>query len=225
MARFLKPYPLLLRSSSTPACRSFLATPGISPAAFDENLLRLLRNEIAYLSDYFPPRPLPQRFRSFSIEDHPGEQWIRLRSKNGAEDVKVDATMFDGAAPLPPSSALSKRVEALELGPRLHISLIVEVSPRGEGSDSVLEVICSAWPESLDVRTLFPLRRKGAAVRPYMGRSFKNLDKEVKSWVISYLEERQVDDELAEFLHEYMANKGKAELLRWMRMVESILQK
>jgi len=43
--------------------------------------------------------------------------------------------------------------------------------------------------------------------------------------VLGYLEERDVDDELAEFLHQYMANKDKAELLRWMKTVESCVQK
>ncbi|THU54178.1 hypothetical protein C4D60_Mb10t22290 [Musa balbisiana] len=215
MARFLKPLPLLRRS--------FLSVPGSHPSAFDENLLRLLRNEISYLSDYVVPRPPPQRFRSFSIEDRPGEQWIRLRSKHGDEDVKVDVTMFDGAAPVP-SAPIAEKVKALERGPRLHISLIVEVS-RGEASDSVLELICSAWPDSLVVETLFPLHRKVAVFRPYFGRNFKNLEKEVRRQVISYLEERGVDDDLAEFLHEYMTNKDKVELLRWLRIVESYVQK
>lgn len=43
--------------------------------------------------------------------------------------------------------------------------------------------------------------------------------------VVAYLEERGVDDELAEFLHEYMVNKDKSELLRWLRIVESYVQK
>ncbi|RWW07086.1 hypothetical protein BHE74_00002772 [Ensete ventricosum] len=218
MARFLLP---LLR-------RSFLSVPGSHPSVFDENLLRLLRNEISYLSDYLPPRPVSHSLplsslASFSIEDHPGEQWIRLRSKHGDEDVKVDVTMFDGAAPVP-SVSIAEKVRASERGPRLHISLIVEVS-RGEASDSVLELICSAWPDSLDVETLFPLHRKVAVFRPYFGRNFKNLEKEVRRQVISYLEERGVDDDLAEFLHEYMTNKDKVELLRWLRIVESYVQK
>lgn len=81
--------------------------------------------------------------------------------------------MFDGAEPLPPASApLFDKVEAMERGHRLRISLIVGVA-RAEPVDSVLEFICSAWPDSLEVQMMFPLRRKGAAVRPYMGRNFK----------------------------------------------------
>ncbi|XP_074572141.1 uncharacterized protein At2g39795, mitochondrial-like [Curcuma longa] len=223
MARFLKPFSRLGASSSPR--RSFLAGAGDFHLAFDDNLLRILRNEIAYLSNYLPPRPLPQRFKWFSIEDHPGEQWIRLRNESGGEDVKVDVTMFDGADPLPPASApLFDKVESMERGRRPRISLIVEVA-RAEPADSVLEFICSAWPDSLEVQMMFPLRRKGAAVRPYMGRNFKDLEKDLRSRVTSYLEKQGVDDELAEFLHEFMANKDKVELHRWLRMVESYVQK
>ncbi|XP_020108996.1 uncharacterized protein At2g39795, mitochondrial-like [Ananas comosus] len=218
------PRPLLALSP-----RSFLSDPGPSPSAFDDRLLRLLRSEISYLAGHLPPLPPPNRFRSFSVEDHPGEQWIRLRCAHGADEVKVDATMFDGAAAVP-DEPLFKRVEAHERGPRLHISLVVEVSrggggDEGEGEPSVLEFICSAWPDSLVVHKVFPLRKKGAAVRPYMGRDFKELDAGDRRSVVEYLEERGVDDELAEFLHEYMVNKDKSELLRWLRIVESYVQK
>lgn len=53
----------------------------------------------------------------------------------------------------------------------------------------------------------------------------RELDKGMQSAVQEYLEERGVDDELAEFLHEYMMNKDKAELLRWLRIVEAYVQK
>ncbi|XP_073003802.1 uncharacterized protein At2g39795, mitochondrial-like [Typha latifolia] len=225
MARFLRNKPWLLSllkpSPSSPPSRSFLSEPHLS--TFDSNLLRILRSEIACLADYRPPHPPVSSFKSFAVEDHPGEQWIRLRSKHGADDIKVDATMFDGAAPVP-EAPLFKKVEAYEKGLRLHISLVVEVS-RGEESDSVLEFICSAWPDSLVVQKVFPLRRKGMAVTPYMGRDFRELEEGLRKSVQEYLEERGVDDELAEFLHEYMLNKDKAELLRWLMIVESYVQR
>lgn len=56
------------------------------------------------------------------------------------------------------------------------MSLVVEVSKgedEGSGSDSVLVFICSAWPESIEVQQVFPLRKRNAMVKPYMGRNFK----------------------------------------------------
>lgn len=88
--------------------------------------------------------------------------------KHGREDVKIDATMFDGAGP----SKRSAMAVADEADARLHISLLVEVS-KGEASDSVLQFVCSAWPDSIDVEKVFPLRRCPAAHRPYMGPDFK----------------------------------------------------
>lgn len=43
--------------------------------------------------------------------------------------------------------------------------------------------------------------------------------------VRDYLEQRGVNDELAEFLHSYMENKEQTELVRWLRNVECYLKK
>lgn len=53
----------------------------------------------------------------------------------------------------------------------------------------------------------------------------RDLSKEVQTAILDYLEEREVDDELAEFIHKYMENKDKAELIHWMRTVQSYVQK
>ena len=98
---------------------------------------------------------------------------MRLRATRtsagaGAEEVKVEATMFDGAAePVPDDAPLFRRVESLERGPRLHLSLIVEVT-RG---DRVLGFICSAWRDDLAVRHVLTLRAGGSAGRG--GRDFE----------------------------------------------------
>ena len=43
--------------------------------------------------------------------------------------------------------------------------------------------------------------------------------------VTKFLKEREVDEELAEFLHGYMVNKEKMKLHWWLRTVESFLDK
>ncbi|KAG1326611.1 hypothetical protein COCNU_01G005450 [Cocos nucifera] len=226
MARFLLPARrLLLPKTSAPppptgalSIRSYISEMRCS--AFKENLLRVLRTEIAYEAESRPPLLPAATFESFTVDDRSGEQWIRLTRKHGREDVKIDATMFDGAAP----SKRSAMAMADEDDARLHISLLVEVS-KGEASDYVLQFVCSAWPDSIDVDKVFPLRRGPAAPRPYMGPDFKELDEELQSAVREFLEERGVNDDLAEFLHGYMANKDKTELLRLLRNVESYVKK
>ena len=85
---------------------------------------------------------------------------LRTRRGRGAEEVKVEATMFDGAAePVPDDAPLFRRVESLERGPRLHLSLIVEVA-RG---DRVLGFVCSAWPDDLAVRHVLTLAAGGGS--------------------------------------------------------------
>ncbi|KAJ0980534.1 hypothetical protein J5N97_008789 [Dioscorea zingiberensis] len=207
---------------SVPSARSYISS--MHQSAFRDNLLRILRTEITYECEYRPPKPPAPSFGPFSIEDNPGEQWVRLRRQiSSTEDLKVDATMFDGAAPLPEN--LSKKVDALESGgARLHISLSVEVS-KGESCPWVLQFVCSAWPDALDVEKVFPVARDSMPLRPYMGRNFKELDDELQEAVRGYLEDRGVDDDLAEFLHGYMANKDKAELVRWLTKVKAYVEK
>ncbi|PKA48286.1 Uncharacterized protein AXF42_Ash020721 [Apostasia shenzhenica] len=188
-------------------------------SAFKENLLRIIRTEITYEAEYRAPLQPPSSFESFSVEDHPGEQWIRLRRKFGeAEDIKVDATMFDGAIPpqRPPAAGG-------EEGPRMHISVIVEVS-KGDAAGFVLQFVCSAWKDSLDVEKVFPVARGPGALRPFSP-FFKDLDDELQDATRKYLEERGVNDDLAEFLHVYMENKDKTEYIRWMLNVESYVKK
>ncbi|RCV12908.1 hypothetical protein SETIT_2G304600v2 [Setaria italica] len=194
----------------------------------DDRLHRLLRSEITYIAERRPPYPPPTSFKSFAVEDRPGEQWVRLRAaRRGpeAEEVKVEATMFDGAAePLPEDAPLFHRVESLERGRRLHLSLIVEVTR----ADRVLGFICSAWPDELAVRHVLTLRAGGGAASSdgaRGGRNFEKLGAGEREAVTRFLKEREVDGELAEFLHDYMANKEKMELLRWLKTVESFLDK
>ncbi|KAG0466938.1 hypothetical protein HPP92_017941 [Vanilla planifolia] len=127
--------------------------------------------------------------------------------------------MFDGAVPSGPPAA-----EGGEEDPRLHMSLVVEVS-KGEASGFDLQFVCSAWQDSLDVVKVYPVSRLHAALRPYMGPNFKELDDELQEAIRSYLEERGVNDDLAEFLHEYMVNKDKVEFIRWMKNVEAYVKK
>ncbi|KAJ1694937.1 hypothetical protein LUZ63_011635 [Rhynchospora breviuscula] len=160
-------------STSSQLCigsRSFLSDS--TPAAFDENLLRILRSEITYYSDHSPPYKPKSSFKLYKVQDHPGQQWILLKSSlyNPGEEIKIDATMFDGAA-IPDnaqSQSLYKKIESLERGPRRHISLVVEVSRAG----SDFGFICSAWPDYLVVENAFPLSRSGSTGIPYMGRKF-----------------------------------------------------
>jgi hypothetical protein len=78
--------------------------------------------------------------------------------------------MFDGAAePVPDDAPLFRRVESLERGPRLHLSLIVEVT-RG---DRVLGFICSAWPDDLAVRHVLTLKAGGSSGGGRGGRDFE----------------------------------------------------
>lgn len=97
------------------------------------------------------------------VEDCPGEQWIRLRSKNGKEEIKIEVTMFDGAAPLRNADGEEEM--------KLHLSFIVDVI-KGDDGD-IIQFVCSAWPDSVEVQKVFFFNRVGMLKYPYMGPDFK----------------------------------------------------
>jgi complement component 1 Q subcomponent-binding protein, mitochondrial len=143
-------------------------------SAFVDRLLRGLRSEISFLADSTPQAP-PAPPESFSLDERPGEQWIRLSrafpaAEGGGEaeeEVRVDATLVDGALPPTRSGA--------DTGgpPRLHISVRVEVS-KAARPGVVLTFMCSAWPDEMEVERVFPVRSDGPApVQQYVGRQFR----------------------------------------------------
>lgn len=50
------------------------------------------------------------------------------------------------------------------------------------------------------------------------------MEDELQDSVYRFLEERGISDDLAEFLHQYMKNKDKAEYIRWMEAVKSYVE-
>ncbi|GFZ17235.1 mitochondrial glycoprotein family protein [Actinidia rufa] len=105
----------------------------------------------------------------------------------------------------------------------LHITLIVDIY-KGEGNE-VLEFVCSAWPDSIEIRKIFMRSRDQMAGQPYMGPGFKGLDDELQESLYEFLEARGIDDDLAAFLHEYMKNKDKTEFIQWMGTVKTFIEK
>ena len=89
---------------------------------------------------------LATKFNSFTVDEQPGEQWIRLKGKFGEhEDIKVEATMFDGSIPVSKAGGPGQDV-------KLHISLVINIH---KGDGEVFEFLCSAWPDSIEITNLF----------------------------------------------------------------------
>ncbi|GMI81995.1 hypothetical protein like AT1G15870 [Hibiscus trionum] len=184
-------------------------------SAFQDNMLRLLRKEIQYEHDRSAPKQPISRFDSFTVDDRPGEQWIRLKRKFGdKEDITIDATMFDGSVPV------SNPTQDDE---KLHMTFIVNIS-KGDGGN-ILEMVCTAWPDTMEIKKVYVRGHNRTHDHPYLGPEFEELDEELQNSVYGFLEERSINDELAIFLHEYMGNKDKTEFIRWLETVKSCIEK
>lgn len=176
-----------------------------------------MRNEIRYELERSPPDEPVSEFDSFIVDERPREQWIKLERKFGDEDIKIEATMFDGAIPVTKSGGgVSAENES-----QLHITLIVNIIK----GDDVFEIICSAWPDSIEIDRFFVRHGNKIGAQPYEGPEFKVLDDEFQDSLYEFLEARGINEELAVFLHKYMKNKDKTEFLRWMGTVKSFIEK
>ncbi|KAL4579828.1 hypothetical protein LXL04_015995 [Taraxacum kok-saghyz] len=176
----------------------------------------MLTNEIDFESEYAPPHQPDKKFNAFKVEDRPGEQFVTLRGRSTVdENIKIEATMFDGYATM-------SNGENTETDAQLHISLLVDIS-KGEGGD-MLEFVCSAWPEKLEIQKFYVIRVGGMLNRPYTGPNFRVLDKEIQSALMEFLNARGVNNDLAVFLHRYVWNKDKLEHIQRLKLLKSYLQ-
>ncbi|GKC20144.1 mitochondrial glycoprotein [Tanacetum coccineum] len=106
------------------------------------------------------------------VEDRPGEQLVTLSKSVYDETIKIEATMFDGYGVIAPNS----RDEDTD-NEQLHISLLVDIT-KGAGGD-MLEFVCSAWQDRLEIQKLYVFGRNGRSPRPYTGPDFRS------SWFIA----------------------------------------
>lgn len=106
-------------------------------------------------------------YNSFVIDGRQGEQWISLKNKFGVnEEIKIDATMFDASYPIKKHKGV-----ATEDDVQLHLSLFIDVF-KGEGND-ILRIVCSAWPDSIEIKRIYTYKRNQNADQPYAGPEFK----------------------------------------------------
>ena len=73
--------------------------------------------------------------------------------------------MFDGAVPIPKSGVPGIKEDML-----LHITLIINIS---KGDGDVLEILCSAWPDSIEITKLFIRKSNKTSLKAYDGPEFK----------------------------------------------------
>ncbi|XP_074286075.1 uncharacterized protein At2g39795, mitochondrial-like [Silene latifolia] len=211
------------QSSIQPQVRNFgsVVVTETRQLGFKNHLLRLLRNEIQYELTDSPLQQLPAEFRGFKVEERPGEQWISLGKKIGkSEEIAIEVTMFDKSVPIPKEGEIPG-LPGEEV--QLHITMIISIFK--EKSNQVLELICSAFPDTLEIQKLFVREQsKFPTKQPYTGPKFRELDDQLQDSLYDFLHERGIDDNLCVFLHRYIQYKDKAEYIRWMESVKSMVE-
>lgn len=117
-----------------------------------------------FLHTYLQPE---DRFGPFTVDERPGEQWVSLRRKFGdTEDIKIEATMFDGS--VPSSKSTSGDPEDIQL----HITFVVNIFKDGQ----TLEIMCSAWPDTIQISKFFVRKSSKNSPNAYVGPEFEYTD-------------------------------------------------
>ncbi|XP_076900988.1 uncharacterized protein At2g39795, mitochondrial-like [Bidens hawaiensis] len=182
-------------------------------SAFEDRIRRLIRNDIRYELDRSPLTQLVSKFKSFTIDERTGEQWIRLNKKLGNnEEIKLQVTMFQVSAP--PQKDTDNDLE-------LYISMVVDIFKDDE--TGILEFLCNVWPDSVEIDKVFMHVQDGMTGKPYLGPPFDDLDDELQTSLYDFLETRGINDELAAYLHKCMQHKSKNEYIRWLGNIESFV--
>ncbi|XP_057800014.1 uncharacterized protein At2g39795, mitochondrial [Salvia miltiorrhiza] len=205
------------RFASSDALQSQSSSPPRS-SPLESRLRTILRNEIQYQYDFAPPHQPVTEFDRFVVEDLPGQQCVILKGKSADdENIKIDATMFDGYAV--ETRFNDDDTEEVVL---LHISMVVDIK-RGKKNDS-MGVVCSAWPDSLEIQKVFTYKHDNPTAQ-FMGPDIKNLSNELRTGFYEFLNARGINSDLSRFLHQYMMNKKRIELIQWLGKVQSYIEK
>lgn len=142
-----------------------------------------------------------------------------MKAKYGeSEDIEIKVSMFDAVdvVPKPGDDSAGENV-------RLHISLLVCISK--ENYSDAIECWCSAWPDSLVIHKVYVRTNDNKRPSLYKGPHFGSVCEKLQKVFREYLEARGVNDELCVFLHEYMINKDRIELITWLGKIKSLVEK
>ncbi|KAK9073246.1 hypothetical protein SSX86_007570 [Deinandra increscens subsp. villosa] len=188
-------------------------------SAFEDRIRRLIRNDIQYELDRSPLTQLVPKFKSFSIDERTGEQWIRLNKEfSDNEEIKLEVTMFQVSTPPAKDGDVTTNNDQ-----ELYISMVIDIFK--DEKSGILEFVCNVWPDSIEIDKVFMRDQDGMTGKPYMGPPFDDLDDELQTSLYDFLEARGINDELAVFLHKCMQHKSKNEYIRWMGSIESFVSR
>lgn len=206
--------PVPLQFQSPYVCGLSVAT--VSSSSFEGNLVRLLQSEIKYEIDSNPPTQIPHDNIPFIVKDKPGEQWIALHRKYGKENIKVEATMLDlGSA--------DSHEDLGEDDIPCKICLAVTIS-KDEATRSMM-IGCSGYPDEITVDRVVIMEAESSQELTNEGPGFERMKEDLQRAFQEFLQERGIDDDLSNFLYEYMMNKSKKEYLTWLQSLQSFIEK
>lgn len=218
----LCPSPAVARSlcSSNRLLRYF-STPTPSPSAADQELLRILKEEIEHerQTDAVSKREAKQPPKPFTISDKPGAQEVHLHRSYNKEDITVSCLFQVQPYPEP-----NEEGDESEGAPSQLVQMHVKIAKGGD--DPYLEIRCLTYGEEPVIEhVVYKEVATGVKDLPYEGPQFQDLDDSVQKGFSKFLKARGIDANLGSYLLTYMYHKEQREYSRWLRNVQTFLAK
>eukprot|EP00897_Mesotaenium_endlicherianum_P000787 jgi/Mesen1/10709/ME000090S10167 len=207
-----------LKASSSPPFAARLYS-----SAEDSALARVLKAELSHEEDQYQPSesvkegPPPP----FKVEEKEGAAEIILRRSYNGEDIAIVAGVHseDYPPPEPEDTEDPEEVPETPLTVRVSITRAPHKAPLDfdvcfeNGMMSIVDVSLSPCPEDED---------EDAA---YHGPDYAMLDENLQQHFMEYLERRDINAELGDYIRELLDDKEQREYMRWLKNVSAFVSK
>ncbi|XP_002989311.2 uncharacterized protein At2g39795, mitochondrial [Selaginella moellendorffii] len=213
--------PLAALASSSSA-RAF----GSKSSSGDSGLLKVLKSEIEHEKGeneggdikVKPPSP-------FTLHNESGRQEVILRRSYNSEDIAVTCLFRVSPYDEPEEEEESEEDEPDTPVSQEEIHMVVTIAKGGDGPS--LEISCTCSQGEIEIEKISYLDDESSKddELAYTGPVFGELDENLQKQFTKYLEARGINEELCNFLVNYMPEKERQEYIRWLEKIEKFVKK
>ncbi|EXB36722.1 Uncharacterized protein L484_016973 [Morus notabilis] len=208
----------LTRGSFVPFLR--FSSESAAKRRADENLLQVVESEIECAEeteDQNTMEKIPKGFL-FKIKDNPGERTILLKRKFEDEIIKVEVDMPDVSGDDEDEDEEDGKDDAVNFS----IPLVVSIS---KGNGVQLEFGVTAFPSEITIDSL-SIEQPDDSLEglSYEGPEFNDLDENLQKAFHNYLEVRGIEQNITNFLHQYMIAKDSKEYMNWLKNLKDFVE-
>jgi len=154
----------------------------------------------------------------------------RTVNQSGARGGKVDVMPEDSIAPVDRGEEATDGAAGMSPAYPTNVTITITkpnskaIVIRASAEDGSFEIETISFLPKESLLDAQSLKEASEANSLYAGPSVSDLDPELQQMLQQYLEERGIDEELAEFLPEYVDFKEQKEYVKWLEDLENFVK-